>query len=295
MAIIANRKIWFIFSGTLMALSIIALIVWGLKPGIDFTGGSLLELRFGKGTPPAQDIVTLLKEFSIESPSLQGSGDNEIVIRFGPIQEDTHQDILTKLRDTHGAVEEVRFDSIGPSVGRELFQKAVIAVVLVTAMIMIYIAWSFRKVSRPVPAWIYGAVVVVTFVHDVMIPLGLFAYLGHFKGWEIGSPFIAAVLTILGYSISDTIVVLDRVRENLKKVKGTFEEIVETSVHQTITRSINTSVTTMLALTAILIFGGVSLQSFALALLVGIFFGTYSSIFIAAPLLVTWYRWRRKG
>jgi len=292
MKIIANRKIWFIFSGALVGLSLIALAVWGLKPGIDFTGGSLLELQF-TGTPPGSfELVELVRAKGLETPEVQTSGTHNVVLRFIPVTEQQHQELVSALKEKYPEMQEVRFDSIGPSVGRELFQKALMAIVLVTIMILLYIAWSFRKVSRPVPAWVYGVIVIIAFLHDVAIPLGLFSYLGHFRGWEVGSPFIAAVLTILGYSISDTIVVLDRVRENLKKVKGTFEEIVEVSVHQTVTRSINTSVTTMLALLAIFIFGGSTLQVFSLALLVGIFFGTYSSIFIAAPLLVTWYRLR---
>lgn len=290
MSIIPNRRIWFIFSGTLIVVSLVALGIWGLKPGIDFTGGSLLELRFTDELPEAAELRALLEESQLQALALQPSGSKQIVLRFAPVSEPEHQQILEAIRARYGAVEEVRFNSIGPAVGRELFRKTIIAVMLVTVMILGYIAWSFRKVSRPVASWVYSVIVVVTFLHDVIIPLGLFAYLGHFQGWEVGSPFIAAVLTILGYSISDTIVVLDRVRENIKRLKGAFEEIVEASVHQTITRSLNTSSTTLLALAAILFFGGATLQSFALALIVGIAVGTYSSIFIAAPLLTVWYR-----
>lgn len=275
-----------------MGLSLLALIVWGLKPGIDFTGGSLLELQFAGTPPPSSELAVLVSDRGLETPEVQTSGTHNVVLRFIPVSETQHQELVSALKEKYPEVQEVRFDSIGPSVGQELFKKALMAIAFVTLMILLYVAWSFRKVSRPVPAWVYGVIVIITFLHDVSIPLGLFSYLGHFKGWEVGSPFIAAVLTILGYSISDTIVVLDRVRENLKKVKGTFEEIVEVSVHQTIIRSINTSVTTMLALLAIFIFGGPTLQVFSLALLIGIFLGTYSSIFIAAPLLVTWYRFK---
>lgn len=293
MKIVSNRKIWFGFSGVLIILSLAAIAIWGIKPGIDFTGGSLLEVQF-KTVPPASEIERAFQDLSLAPPSAQAGGQEDVrVLRFEPISEEKHQEVVLKLKEEFGEVNEVRFDSIGPTVGNELFRRAILAVILVTFMILFYIAWSFRHVSRPVPSWAFAGIVILTFLHDVIIPLGLFAYLGHFKGWEVGSPFIAAILTILGYSISDTIVVLDRVRENLRKMKGTFEEIVEASVRQTVTRSINTSVTTMLALTAILIFGGASLHAFSLALLVGIFFGTYSSIFIAAPLLVTWYRFRK--
>ena len=293
MQIIANRKIWFIFSGVLIVLSLLALFIWGLKPSIDFTGGALLEMQF-KQVPANEEIVRVFAELELPEPAVQRGVAHTLVIRFQSVTEEQHQDLVVKLTERFGESTEVRFDSIGPTVGRELFRRALIAIVLVTLMILLYIAWSFRRVSRPVPALVYAGIVILTFLHDVIIPLGLFAYLGHFKGWEVGSPFIAAVLTILGYSISDTIVVFDRVRENIRKLKGTFEEIVEASVHQTITRSLNTSVTTMLALAAILVFGGQSLASFALALLVGIAVGTYSSIFFAAPLLVTWYRLKNR-
>lgn len=293
MQIVPNKKIWFIFSGALIALSIAALVFWGLKPSIDFTGGSLLEARFDQ-TPPNTEIIKIFRDFNLAEPSIQDAGQGMIVVRFQPVSEQLHQDIVMKMREQFGKVDETRFDSVGPTVGSELFRRAIIAVVLVTLMILFYIAWSFRHVSRPVPSWTYAGIVIFTFLHDVIIPLGLFAVLGHFRGWEVGSPFIAAVLTILGYSISDTIVVLDRVRENIRRHRGTFEEVVEASVHQTITRSINTSLTTMLALGAILFFGGESLRAFALALIVGIAVGAYSSIFIAAPLLVVWHRFKNK-
>lgn len=295
MCIISNRKIWFSFSGLLVVLSVLALIIWGIRPGIDFTGGSLLEVRFPNNTLPlGSELNPRFEALEVGAPTVQKGEVDTLVLRFPPVTEEKHQEIIDKLKADFPGSEESRFSSIGPSVGQELFRKSLLAVVLVALMILGYIAWSFRKVSRPIAAWKYGAIVIVTFLHDVIIPLGLFAVLGRFMGWEVGSAFIAAILTILGYSIADTIVVLDRVRENLKRVRGTFEEVVEASVHQTITRSVNTSATTMLALAAIFFFGGATLRDFSLALLVGIFFGTYSSIFIAAPLLVTWHRFQAR-
>lgn len=308
MSIIPNRKIWFIFSGTLVVLSVAALLFWGLKFGIDFTGGSLLEIKFSGAVPERVELESVFTEAGLPAPGIQRSAEGSVVFRFAPITEDQHQEIIGKMNErfTAGApidksgageettaIEEVRFDSIGPAIGKELWQKSIVAIILVTLVVLVYIAWSFRKVARPVPAWVYGVIVVLTFIHDTIIPLGVFAWLGKFQDVEIGGPFIAAVLTILGYSINDTIVVLDRVRENLKRMKGSFEEVVEASVHQTIVRSLNTTFTTMLALAAILVFGGPTLQTFALALLIGIFFGAYSSIFIASPLLVVWYHFKR--
>lgn len=294
MQFVPKRKIWFAFSGTLIVLSIAALAIWGLKLGIDFSGGSLLELQFSGEVPASAEFAGIFEDLGIAHPLVQSSGQQGVVLRFQPVVEEVHQSLIDALAERYEGVSEVRFDSIGSAVGRELFQKSVVAILVVTVTVLIYLAWSFRKVSRPVPAWVYGVIVIITFLHDTIIPLGVFAWLGEFRGVEIGSPFIAAVLLILGYSINDTIVVLDRIRENIPRLKGAFEDIVEASVHQTITRSVSTSFTTLLVLFAILIFGGATLQIFSLALIIGIIFGAYSSIFIAAPLLVTWYRWKRK-
>lgn len=295
MQIIANRKIWFSFSGILIIIATSALALWGLKPGIDFTGGSLLELEFSSGTlPDPAAIKSVFADAGVAEPLIQPSGGATAVLRFATVTETEHQRLLDALAEKFEGMREARFDSIGPAIGRELFTKSLVAILAVTLMVLIYLTWAFRKVSRPVPAWVYGGIVVATFLHDTIIPLGLFAWLGHFRGVEIGSPFIAAVLIILAYSINDTIVVFDRVRENLPRLRAPFAEIVEASVHQTITRSINTSLTTVAVLTAIYFFGGTSLQVFSLALIVGIALGTYSSIFIAAPLLISWYNWKKK-
>lgn len=291
MNFVNNRKIWFVFSGALFIISVLALVFWGLKLGIDFTGGSLLEIKFKNG-PEKSAVETVLKELGIDA-QIQTSGQGTIILRTASLDQPQHQNIISKLGEKFGELSEERFDSIGPTLGRELGQKSITAIIVITIMILLYIAWSFRHVSKPVPSIVYGGIVVLTFIHDVTIPLGIFALLGHFRGTEIGSTFIPAVLTILGYSINDTIVVLDRVRENLRRMKGTFEDIVEVSIHQTISRSINTSLTTILALLAIYFFGGESIKTFALALMIGIFFGTYSSIFISAPLLVVYKKFKK--
>lgn len=292
MKIIANRKIWFTCSGLLFIASVVVLSVWGLRLGVDFTGGSMFEFRVEKEAT-ANDIAAALHTV-VNDVQIQQTARGTFLVKMPPVSESDHQAITKSLQSSFGTVVEEQFNSIGPTVGNELKQKTVMAILLVTLMVLVYIAWSFRHVSRPVPSWVYAGIVVFTFIHDVSIPLGIFSALGHFRGLEIGSPFIAAVLTILGYSINDTIVVLDRVRENLRRASGAFEEIVETSVRQTIARSINTSLTTILALAAVFLFGGASIQSFALALIIGIVLGTYSSIFIASPLLVTYYRLKSK-
>lgn len=292
MNIIGSRKIWFTFSGVVFLLSVIFLATWGLKLGVDFTGGSVLEIHF-QNAPEQAAVLAAVKELSPDA-QVQTLGEGGFSIKTAVLNEEQHQKVLSSLKEKFGNVEEKAFDSIGPSIGQELKYKSMIAVIIVTIMILFYIAWTFRHVSKPVPSFVYGGIVVLTFIHDVGIPLGFFAILGHFYGVEIGSSFIAAVLTILGYSINDTIIVLDRVRENLRRVKGTFEQIVEASVHQTISRSVNTSLTVILALLAVYFFGGESIKDFALALAVGVFFGAYSSIFIASPMLVVWQKWKQK-
>lgn len=271
---------------------IIALSVWGLRLGADFTGGSLLEVRIPDVSSLAdvQSVATAVRS----DVSVQELNDKTFILKSTPLTEAEHQAFVDALKKKFPQTEEIRFDSIGPVIGQEIKSKSITAVILVTAMVLCYIAWSFRKVAGPVSPWVYGAIVVFTFVHDVMIPLGIIALYTHVTGIEITSAFIAAVLTILGYSINDTIVVFDRVRENVRRLKGSFEEVVEASVRQSVSRSINTSVTTLLALVAIYLFGGESLHVFALTLILGIIFGTYSSIFVASPMLVLWYNWKRK-
>lgn len=190
-------------------------------------------------------------------------------------------------------IQELRYDSVGPSIGQELKSKAMSATVLVLIMIIIYIAWTFRKVSKPIASWKFGIAAIIALFHDVIIVLGVFAYLGHFYDIEINTAFVAAILTVLGYSVNDTIVVFDRIRENLPKSDVDFEETVNISVNQTIVRSINTSLTTLLVLLSIVFFGGATIRDFVLALSIGVFIGTYSSIFLASPVLVIWEKLRK--
>ncbi len=290
---VKHRKIWFAFSGILIAASIAALAIFGLKLNIDFVGGSLLEVRFSETVPANAEITKALADAGLPGTTVQPSEEQKVLIRSNSLTEEEHQKVLETLKTSFGDVTEERFDSIGPVIGEELRRSAIIGVVVTLLLIGLYIAWAFRKVSEPIASWKYGLLTVVTGFHDVIVPLGVFAVLGRFYGWEIGSAFIAAVLTILGYSISDTVVVFDRTRENLQRHSGEpFEDTVEKSIRQTYVRSINTSVTTLLALIAIFLFGGETTQPFALALIIGIAVGTYSSIFIASPALVEWEKWR---
>jgi preprotein translocase subunit SecF len=288
--IIGHRKLWLAIAATFVILSAVAIGVWRLEFGIDFTGGSLMELTF-KNRPATSDLASDLANFGVENVSLQPAGTDGMILRFKSIDEVRHQEILKHIGDTFGEVQEDRFESIGPTIGKELRTKAIYSIVIVLICIILYIAWAFRKVSKPVASWKYGLIAVLVLIHDVGIPIGLFAVLGKFMGIEVNSAFVAAVLTILGYSVNDTIVVFDRVRENLIKAGGdyeNFDEIVNQSINQTFARSINTTLTTLLALIAIFFWGGETVKYFALALIVGIGLGAYSSIFIASPLLVVW-------
>ncbi len=287
--IIQKRNIWFSISGVLILASILILIMWGLNLGIDFTGGSLLEVEFAE-RPDNNSVKEVLSQFELGDMTVQPTGETASLIRVQEISEDKHQEILNKLGEEFGEVEEMRFESIGAAIGQELQRKAISAIVGVLIAIILYVAWAFRKVSKPVQSWKYGIVAVITLFHDVLITLGIFAALGHFYNIEIGLPFVAAILTILGYSVNDTIVVFDRIRENLFRDNESFENIVNKSVNQTVTRSINTSLTTLLVLLAIFFFGGASIEYFVLTLVIGVALGTYSSIFIASPLLVFWQK-----
>jgi len=296
--IIKNRKIWLSISGILIALSITALSLWGLNFGIDFTGGSLLETKFTNYQPSINEIQESLASIGVSNLIVQPTEDGTTLLRFKESSQEVHQAINKNLSElaakNNGTAKEMRFDSIGPSIGQELKSKSFNAIFIVLLMMIVFIAYAFRKVSKPVASWKYGLSAIIALSHDVLIVLGVFAVLGHFAGMEINTAFIAAILTVLGYSVNDTIIVFDRTRENLPKSSQNFEDTVNVSVNQVLTRSINTSFSVILALLAILIFGGDSIRDFALVLAVGVFVGTYSSIFIASPLIVVWEKLTKK-
>ncbi|KKP91975.1 MAG: Protein translocase subunit SecF [Parcubacteria group bacterium GW2011_GWA2_36_10] len=292
--IIAKKNLWFSLSGILSIISLVALLIWGLKLSIDFTGGSLLEVAYQPSRPSVEKITEILQPLNLESLRVQPSGDNEFFVRFESVDEPRHQEILGVLKNVQFdnqtlQGQELKFESIGPTIGNELKSKAVQAIVLVLILIIAYIAYAFRHVSKPVASWKYGVAAVIALFHDIFVVIGIYAILGHFLNVEVDILFVTALLTILGFSVHDTIVTFDRTRENLFKIKGqSFEEIVNLSVNETIVRSLNTSLTTLFALLAVYIFGGESIRYFVLALILGVIIGTYSSIFIASPLVVLW-------
>ncbi|NQU83665.1 MAG: protein translocase subunit SecF, partial [Parcubacteria group bacterium] len=274
----------------LVSASIFALSFWGLNLGIDFTGGSLLEVKFSETRPSIEEVQALVTEKDLGEVLVQPIGDNNIILRLKTITEQEHQELFGVIQEKYSDVSEERFDSIGPIIGEELQKKSLTAIILVILAIAIYVAFAFRKVSYPISSWKYGFVTLFALFHDVIIPLGVFAVLGQFLNVEVGSAFVAAMLTVLGYSVNDTIVVFDRVRENLMRGGGEFEGLVEKSVNETLGRSINTTLTTLVVLLSVFLLGGEAVKIFALTLIIGVGSGAYSSIFIASPLLVSWYK-----
>jgi preprotein translocase subunit SecF len=292
MTFIGLRAYWYGLSGVLVMVSITMLLIFGLDLGIDFTGGSLIELSFTEQVPSSELLQNTLASAGVESAVIQQTGENGVLIRTRDLDEATHQQVLAAIRSTEGEFLEKQFVSIGPVIGGELKKKAVSALIFVGVMIVLYIAWAFRHVSKPIASWKFGLVAIVALLHDVLIPAGLFSYFGAVQGIEVGALFVTALLTVLGFSVHDTIVVFDRVRENLQRLKNVpFEEVVERSVQENIIRSLNTSLTLLFVLSTLFIFGSESTRYFALALAVGTIAGTYSSLFLASPLLVTWERW----
>jgi len=293
MQIVKHRKIYFSFSAILIIVSALSLVFWGLSLGIDFTGGSLMEVEFTGERPDNKVIEEKLS--SIGQVTLQPTGPKGLILRLRNIDEPTHQKVLADLREFDNQIEEKRFESIGPLIGQELKQKALWAIGLALFAIVLYIAWSFRKVSQPIASWQYGLVAIIALFHDIFITLGFFSVLSHFREIEIGLPFVAAFLTILGYSVNNSIVIFDRARENLLRTNwDDFGQIINQSINQSLTRCLNTALTTLFVLLAIFFLGGETIKYFSLALAIGIVVGTYSSIFITSSLVVSWYQ-RKRG
>ncbi len=282
-------KFWyFILSAAIILPGLYFLLTSGLKLGIDFTGGALLEYKFEKDI----DSNKLREDISsqgIEVGQVITSADNTYIIRTKPVEQNKINKLKENLNEKFGKVEERRIEFVGPVIGSELRQKSLIGVSLASIVIVLYIAFSFRKVPKPASSWRFGIAAVLALIHDILVVVGAFAILGKVLGVEVDTLFVTALLTVIGFSVHDTIVVFDRVRENLTKNIGRkFVDVTNLSIVQTLGRSLNTSLTVVFVLLALLLFGGESLRWFVVALLVGIISGTYSSIFNATALLVWW-------
>lgn len=288
--ILKYYKYLFAFSGVILIAGLLSLGFYGLHLGIDFKGGTITELEYS-ASPDIAHIRSVVDE-QVQGAQLQTAGDNGLLIKTGVLTQEEHQKLLAVLKEKTGEFTEKRFELIGPVVGRELRSDALWQLALVSLGIILYIAYAFRRIQRPITAWRFGWAAVIALLHDLLIVLGIFSILGHYKGIEIDSMFVTAMLTVLGFSVHDTIVVFDRIRENIKIYAGQpLEFVVNHSISQTLVRSLNTSLTVLFVLLALLLFGGESIRYFVLALFIGVITGTYSSIFVASPLLVLWQKW----
>ncbi|HEY9481104.1 MAG TPA: protein translocase subunit SecF [Candidatus Paceibacterota bacterium] len=289
MFIVRNRAVFYSISGILCVAALVALFAWGLKPGIDFTGGSIVEVAYDNASS-TRPVVTA-ESLGLEGASIRETGSNGFIIRAKELTPEEHNTLLAEL----GNPVEKRFDSVGPILGKEALQKSWMSIGLVLLAIVLFITFVFRRVSRPVSSWKYGLIAIVGLAHNILIAAGAFALFGHLFGFEIDTLFVTALLVILGFSIHDTIVVFDRVRENLRddsKGRKAFDELVGESVRATFVRSVNTSLTTLLAIVVLYLVGPEATKHFSLALAIGIAAGTYSSIFLCSPLLVSAFKWQ---
>lgn len=296
--VISKKWLYFVFSGLVIIPGIISLLLWGLRPSIDFTGGSLLELQITQSNLPAQLIQKIIKDTAnsqnIEVSSIQVSGSDTLLLRTKPIDQKQNKKLEDKLSENLKGIKELSFETVGPSIGKETTSKAIQAVIVASIAIVLFIALAFRKIPKPYSSVKFGVCAVIALIHDILVVAGIFSILGHFYKVEVDSLFITALLTIMGFSVHDTIVVFDRIRENLHKQRSkSFASIVNESIIQTLVRSLSTSLTVLFTLFALFLFGGETIKWFIVALLVGITSGTYSSIFNAAPLLVVWEEWRK--
>jgi len=297
MWIVNHRKLFYSISIVLIVISFAALIFWGLKPGIDFSGGTIIDIAYENGTRPEAATIAVGLATIDPAVSVRPSGESDFIVRMKDLDQAQKASVMSILSENGTASTTLKaFDSVGPVLGAEALRKAYVSIFLVLIGIVLFITFAFRKVSEPVSSWKYGLTAIVALAHDVIIPTGVFSILGHFAGYEVDTLFVTALLVVLGFSVHDTIVVFDRVRENLRNSGSVkpFSEVVGESISQTFIRSINTSMTTLLALVVLYILGGSSTAHFTLVLIIGIAFGTYSSIFIGSPLLVTLERWQEK-
>lgn len=296
MNIIGKRKIYYLISLAFILPGIISMLVFGLKLSPDFTGGSRITILFENEVSEKEINVinSTLEEQEINVISVEPSG-NLAIVRTPPIDEKQNSEFIRNINSEFETASQEEFSTIGPTIGRETLENALKAVVVASILVVVYISIVFRKVPKPASSIRFGFSTIVALLHDILVVFGAFALFGHFFNVELDALFVTALLTVIGFSVHDTIVVFDRIRENLNKnVNDSFEKTVNDSILQTISRSLNTSVTVLFVLIALLLFGGESIRWFVVALAVGIVSGTYSSIFTASPVLVDWHNFSLK-
>lgn len=293
---IKYTKYYFLISALFIVPGLIALMVFGLKPSIDFTGGSRYEIQIPDSNFSSAEVEEKIAEKEIDVVTVQKINDTNFIIRTDILDQQGKEKLAKGIEEVFPEAQERSFETVGATIGRETTLNAFYAVVIASVAIALYIAIMFREVSRPVASWKFGVAAIAALIHDVLVVVGAFAILGYFFHIEVDSLFITALLTVIGFSVHDTIVVFDRIRENIKKhAHVSFEVNVNNSILETLNRSLNTSITVVLVLLMLLLFGGDSIRWFVVALLIGIISGTYSSIFNASQILVVWYQWGKKN
>lgn len=296
--IIGRKNIFLSIALILVGAAVVSILTFGLRQGTDLRGGVLLQFSISGDTPAVSEVQETFHSLGLTDARISyNPTDNIFVVRYSSVTDPSHSELAQALKDKYPSWEELSFQTTSPSIGKELRRKSLIAIVLALLGVSLYIAFAFRKVYRPVSSWKYGIVTLVTLFHDVAIPTGLLAMLGRHQGVEIDGNFVVALLVIMGFSVHDTIVVFDRIRENLLLDRGktSFGEVVNASVNQTMARSINTSLTLIFVLLALYLAGPATLKYFILTLIVGVSVGVYSSIFVASPLLYVWQRLSTKS
>ena len=288
MDIIKRRYLYFAISLLVIIPGVISLAIWGLPLAIDFTGGSVLEVQFdtGKAPQPAA-VIALYDKLGVRDPEVQSSVNDTLVIRSKEIDETTKNTLVADMATQFGSKVTVNsFDTVGPEIGSETTKNAALAVVAASVGILIYIWYAFRNIPN---SYRYGVAAIIATIHDILVVCGTYSLLGHFLGWEVDSLFLTALLTVIAFSVHDDVVVFDRIRENANNYRRVkYDQVVNFSIVQTMDRSINTQFTVMLTLLSLAMFGGVTIHHFVVTLLIGVFSGTYSSVFNAAPILVVW-------
>jgi preprotein translocase subunit SecF len=286
-------KLYYIFSIIILAVALFSTFYFGLNLGIDFVGGSIMEVEF-ESRPQNSAIQEKLSSLNLGDYTIQSIGEKGVVLKIKEISDSVRQNIIPKLSEISPA-QELSFENISPIVSGELRGKTVALVIVSLISLLIYIMVSFRKVSRPVSGLVYGVVSIIVLTFDILITIGFFAFLGKFYNAQFSIPIVTALLTIIGYTINDKVIVFDRVRENIiKRTADNFEELVNKSLNETLIRSLSTGFCTLLVLLSLVFLGGETLKYFSLTLLIGIIVGTYSSLFVASPLLVSWYKFNSK-
>ena len=290
---IVGKRFWFfIATGIVMVFCIVSLAHFGLRPGIELSSGSLLTVNFEQAVSEVE-LKSELADLGYPGAIVQRTGEGSFLIRTSELTGTAKNDLEESLTARFGAVSEAEFYSVSPMVASETARNAGIAIAVAAVGVLLYVTWAFRKMPRP---FRYGTCALIALGHDVLVPLGIFAVLGGIWGWEINLMFITGILAVVGYSVNDTVVIFDRIRENLMlEISPDFATVVNISLVETLSRSLNTSLTTLIVVLSLLLFVGVSIQNFAVVLLIGIIAGTYSSVFLAPNLLVAWEKGGWKG